>query len=63
MPELAARFYNLEAIPARQNLAKSAKLTDREINLARRWNREGLLSSAGIALVERAQTIHFPARN
>jgi hypothetical protein len=48
VPELAARFYNLEAIPARQNLAKSAKITQREILLARRWNREGLLTADGL---------------
>ncbi len=37
VPELAARFYNLEAIPARQNLAKSAKIGKRELELAQRW--------------------------
>ena len=52
VPELEARFYNLEALPARENLAKSAKITDREVTLARRWKREGLLSAAGLAAVE-----------
>ena len=52
VPELAARFYNLEAIPARLNLAKSAKITEREILLARRWKRDGLLSPEGLAAVE-----------
>jgi hypothetical protein len=36
VPELAARFYNLEAIPAKQNRAKSAKIGQRELDLARR---------------------------
>jgi hypothetical protein len=54
VPELAARFYNLEAIPARLNLAKSAKIAPRELALARRWNREGLLSREGLAAVEAA---------
>lgn len=39
VPELAARFYNLEAIPSKVNAAKSADLTEREIKLARRWHR------------------------
>jgi hypothetical protein len=54
VPELAARFYDLEAIPARVNLAKSAKIGKRELDLARRWNRDGLLSAAGLAAVEAA---------
>ncbi len=54
VPELAARFYNLEAIPAKENLKKSSKITEREISLARRWQKEGLLSAAGLAAVEMA---------
>ena len=56
VPELAARFYNLEALPAKVNGAKSAKITGRELNLARRWNREGLLSADGLAAVEKEET-------
>lgn len=41
VPELAARFYNLEAIPAKENLRKGAKITEREVALARRWHRRG----------------------
>jgi hypothetical protein len=52
VPELAARFYNLEAIPAKKNLLKSAKITEREVNLARRWHREKLLSLNGLRAVE-----------
>jgi len=55
VPELAARFYNLEAIPARQNLAKSAKIGEREVLLARRWAKDGLLSAEGLAAVEAAK--------
>lgn len=54
VPELAAKFYNLEAIPARENLAKSAKVTAREVTLARRWNRKGLLSTEGLGAAEAA---------
>lgn len=54
VPELAARFYNLEAIPAKANLAKSAKIGQRELDLARRWQKAGLLSAAGLAAVEAA---------
>lgn len=52
VPELAARFFNLEAIPAKTNRQKSAKIGRRELDLARRWYREGLLSTAGLAAVE-----------
>lgn len=54
VPELAARFFNLEAIDASANLAKSAKVTAREVALARRWHREGLLSTDGLLAVEAA---------
>lgn len=46
VPELAARFYNLEAIPAKENGSKGAKIGKRELDLARRWQRERLLSTA-----------------
>ncbi len=51
VPELAARFFNLEALPARVNLAKSAKIGQRELNLARQWNHAGLLSAQGLQAV------------
>ena len=54
VPELAARFYNLEAIPAKENGRKGAKIGKLELDLARRWQREGLLSAAGLAAVEAA---------
>ena len=52
VPELAARFYNLEAIPAKKNLLKSAKITEREVNLARRWHRDSLISPEGLKAFE-----------
>lgn len=52
VPELAARFFNLEALPARVNLAKSARIGARELDLARQWNHAGLLSSPGLRAVE-----------
>ena len=52
VPELAARFFNLEALPAPENLAKAAKVGRRELDFARRWHREGLLSVQGLKAVE-----------
>jgi hypothetical protein len=54
VPELAARFYNLEAIPAGANLSKSNKIGKRELELARRWHRKGLLSAVGLETVASA---------
>ncbi len=52
VPELAARYFNLEAIDAPDNLAKSNKIGKRELKVARKWNREGLLSDQGLMAVE-----------
>lgn len=52
--ELAARFYDLDAISDRENEAKGAKIGQRELDLARRWQWEGGLSAAGLAAVEAA---------
>ncbi len=54
VPELAARYYNLEAVPAKVNLEKSAKIGAREVMLARRWRDQGLLSPEGLNAVETA---------
>jgi hypothetical protein len=54
VPELAARFYNLEAISEKQNLTKGAKISKRELDLAKRWRVEGLLSAEGLRAVEAA---------
>ena len=54
VPELDACFYNLEILAAKVNRAKSAKITEREVAIARRWRKQGLLSDAGLVAVERA---------
>ena len=51
VPELDACFYNLEILAAKVNRAKSAKITEREVAVARRWSRAGLLSDAGLRAV------------
>ena len=56
VPELAAKFYNLEAITAKKNRTKSAKITTREVELARRWHRQGLLSAQGLAAIVDSST-------
>ncbi len=54
VPELATRFFNLEAISAYENRIKSNRISPRELGLARRWYRVGLLSTEGLKAVERA---------
>jgi len=56
VPELAAKFYNLEAITAKKNRTKSAKITAREVEFARRWHRQGLLSAEGLAAIVASST-------
>lgn len=56
VPELAARFYNLEAFPASINLQKSADVGEREVKLAKRWHGAGLLSGKGLKAIERSAT-------
>jgi len=34
VPELAARFFNLDALPAKENQAKAARIGRRELDLA-----------------------------
>ena len=55
MPELAACFFNLDALPAKENQAKAARIGRREVEIARRWHREGLLSAVGAQAVEAAE--------
>ena len=52
--ELDEKLFNLEFMPSRMNSKKGNKVTLRQIQLARRWHREKLLSAAGLAAVERA---------
>jgi hypothetical protein len=46
-PELDNALYSLEMMPLTPNQRKSAKIGQRQIDLARRWNRDGLLSDEG----------------
>ncbi|MDB4312648.1 hypothetical protein N9920_00575 [Akkermansiaceae bacterium] len=50
-PELDNKLYNLEMMPLTLNQRKSAKITQRQIDLARRWNQDGLLSDEGLGAV------------
>lgn len=54
VPELAAKFFNLEAIPSKLNLAKSDHISKREVEIAKRWKQDGLLSEDGLKAVEMA---------
>ena len=45
-PELDNKLYNLEMMPLTLNQRKGAKVTQRQIDLAKRWNTDGLLSDA-----------------
>ncbi|MDB4741410.1 hypothetical protein OAF79_02055 [Akkermansiaceae bacterium] len=47
-PELDNALYNLEMMPLTLNQRKSAKIGQRQIDLAKRWNTDGLLSSEGL---------------
>ncbi|MDB4506607.1 hypothetical protein N9055_00110 [Akkermansiaceae bacterium] len=49
-PELDNKLYNLEMMPLTLNQRKSAKIGQRQIDLAKRWNQDGLLSDAGLGL-------------
>ncbi|MDB4356273.1 hypothetical protein N9Z55_10285, partial [Akkermansiaceae bacterium] len=52
-PELDNALYNLEMMPLTLNQKKSAKIGQRQIDLARRWNQDGLLSDEGLGAVLR----------
>ena len=52
-PELDNKIYNLEMMPLTLNQRKGAKVTQRQIDLARRWNQDGLLSYEGLGAVLR----------
>lgn len=55
VPELRAKFFNLRPEPAAVNLAKGNRIGSGEAELARRWHRRGLLSTAGLHAVEAIQ--------
>ena len=46
-------LYNLEMMPLTLNQRKIAKIATRKIDLAKRWNADGLLSDAGIRPLSR----------
>ncbi|MDB4409100.1 hypothetical protein N9165_03445 [Akkermansiaceae bacterium] len=50
-PELDNKLYNLEMMPLTLNQRKSAKIGTRQIDIARRWNQDGLLSDEGLGAV------------
>ncbi|MDB4749052.1 hypothetical protein OAG13_06435 [Akkermansiaceae bacterium] len=50
-PELDNALYNLEMMPLTLNQKKSAKIGQRQIDLAKRWNADGLLSDEGLGAV------------
>ena len=50
-PELDNKLYNLEMMPLTLNQKKSAKIGQRQIDLAKRWNKDGLLSDEGLEAV------------
>ncbi|MDB4434109.1 N-6 DNA methylase [Akkermansiaceae bacterium] len=49
--EMNPTTYNLEMMPLTLNQRKSAKIGQRQIDLARRWNQDGLLSDEGLGAV------------
>ena len=49
--ELDEKLFNLEFMPSRMNSKKGNKVTLRQIQLGRKWNRAGLLSDAGLQAV------------
>ncbi|MDA9831464.1 hypothetical protein N9C66_08985 [Akkermansiaceae bacterium] len=56
-PELDNKIYNLEMMPLTLNQKKGAKIGQRQIDLARRWNADGLLSDEGLeAVLEEGKT-------
>jgi len=53
VPELDNVIANLELMPLRVNEGKNAKIGARQVDLARKLHRAGLLSSEGLKAVER----------
>jgi len=51
---LCAEKYNLEFLPDTLNKRKGDKVGDRQVQLARKWARAGVLSKEGLEKVEGA---------
>lgn len=54
-PELDNVIANLEFLPARLNSAKGARIGDRQLDVARKLHRAGLLSATGLKVVQAAR--------
>lgn len=52
--ELDERLFNLRVMPERSNQSKGSRITLEEVQIARRWHAQGLLSEGGLRAVERA---------
>jgi hypothetical protein len=50
-PELDNTLFNLEMMPLTLNQRKSAKVGQRQLDLAERWHKAGLLSDEGFRAV------------
>jgi len=50
-PELDNCLFNLEMMPLTLNQKKAAKVGQRQIQLARRWHKLGILSEEGLEAV------------
>jgi hypothetical protein len=53
-PELDNKLFNLEFMPETLNQNKGAKVGDRQLQLARKWAKAGMLSKKGLEKVEGA---------
>jgi len=54
VPELDNMIANLELIPLRMNESKNERVGARQVDLARKFNKAGLLSDTGLNAVESA---------
>lgn len=55
VPELDNEIANLELMPLRMNEGKNAKVGARQVDLARKLHKAGLLSSEGLKAVEKSE--------
>ena len=56
VPELDNVIANLELMPLRMNEEKNSKIGARQVDLARKLHKAGLLSSEGLRAVEKGRT-------
>jgi hypothetical protein len=54
VPELDNVIANLELMPLKMNEGKNAKIGARQVDLARKLHKAGLLSSEGLKAVEKS---------